>query len=135
MPDTTTNLDISLHERIDQIKDRLLDLSPRPLPEGSELDDRFNHLQSRLDESWSRLSQARAIVEDWQAIEHGSLMTWKEEGRVDKLMEESERCRQHADAALSVALSALDEAEISLITSAVAQDTAETLDPVRFLDD
>lgn len=87
MPDTTTNLDISLHERIDQIKDRLLDLSPRPLPEGSELDDRFNHLQSRLDESRSRLSQARAIVEDWQAIEHGSLMTWKEEGQVDKLME------------------------------------------------
>ncbi len=135
MPDTTTNLDISLHERIDQIKDRLLDLSPRPLPEGSELDDRFNHLQSRLDESRSRLSQARAIVEDWQEIEHGSLMTWKEEGQVDKLMEESERCRQHADAALTVALSALDEAEISLITSAVAQDTAETLDPVRFLDD
>lgn len=135
MPDTTTNLDISLHERIDQIKDRLLDLSPRSLPEGSELDDRFNHLQSRLDESRSRISQARAIVEDWQAIEHGSLMTWKEEGQVDKLMEESERCRQHADAALSVALSALDEAEISLITSAVAQDTAETLDPVRFLDD
>lgn len=135
MPDATTNLDISLHERIDQIKDRLLDLSPRPLPEGKDLDERFSQLHARLDESQNRLAQARTVIEDWEEIEHGSVMTWKEEGQIDKLMEESERCRRHAEAALTVALSALDKAEASLITSAIAQETVETLDSVRFLDD
>lgn len=135
MTDATTKLDISLHERIDQIKDRLLDLSPRPTPKSDDLDTRYDRLQARLNESRTRMSQSRTIIDDWEEVEHGEMMNWKEEGQIDKLMEESERCRERAEAALQVALSSLDEAEVALITSAVAQDTAETLDPVRFLEE
>lgn len=131
MTDLMTHFDISMREQLDRIRDRVETMKDRVIPENSDLDIRLELLGEDLDAQRERLSTALESLEDFVKAKTEDLRSnfweWRDERKIDELSKDAEHSERRATAALNVAISALDEAEVALTASAIAQDTIEFL--------
>ncbi len=129
MTDLLTRFDIAIHDRVERLQSRLHAIKNGIAPEGSAIDRGADAIEETIDTSRKKLANAYETLDDWVDVKLDQVYAWRETREVDHLIKQSEKSQRHAEAALDVALGALDEAELALAKATIAENSARELAP------
>jgi len=130
MSDLLTRMDIKFHNRIHLMQERL-----KKLKDGSKAgllhaeDDFFDYvddIEDVLESGRERIATASDIVEDWVLEKQENIEKWRTRRETKKLLKEADKTQHYAEAAMDVALSALDEAEWALARALMTRSYADS---------
>jgi len=131
MNDLLTRMDIKFHTRSKLMMDRL-----KKLKEGTKsgiihAEDNFfdyvDDIEDSLESGRERVAAASDIVEDWVLEKQENLENWRARRETKKLLKEADKTQNYAEAAMDVAMAALDEAEWALARALRTRSYAETI--------
>jgi len=131
MNDLLTRMDIKFHTRSKLMMDRL-----KKLKEGTKsgiihAEDNFfdyvDDIEDSLESGRERDAAASDIVEDWVLEKQENLENWRARRETKKLLKEADKTQNYAEAAMDVAMAALDEAEWALARALRTRSYAETI--------
>jgi len=131
MNDLLTRMDIKFHTRSKLMMDRL-----KKLKEGTKsgiihAEDNFfdyvGDIEDSLESGRERVAAASDIVEDWVLEKQENLENWRARRETKKLLKEADKTQNYAEAAMDVAMAALDEAEWALARALRTRSYAETI--------
>ena len=129
MTDFLTKMDIKFHNRIRLMQDRFGNLKQATKSGVLEVeDDFFNYvddIEDVLESGRERIAAASDIVEDWVIESQENVENWRHRRETKKLMKEADKSQHYAEAAMDVALSALDEAELALARALMTRSYAD----------
>lgn len=131
MSDLLTKLDIKFHNRIRVMQDRFAQLKSATKSGALEVEDDFfdyvDDIEDVLESGRERIAAASDIVEDWVIESQENVEKWRARRETKKLMKEADKTQHYAEAAMDVALSALDEAEWALARAMMTRSYADTV--------
>jgi len=131
MSDLLTNIDIKFHARARLMQDRL-----KKLKDGTKTgvihveDDFFDYvddIEDVLESGRERIAAASDIVEDWVLEKQENIENWRSRRDTKKLLSEADKTQHYAEAAMDVAMAALDEAELALARALITRNNATTV--------
>lgn len=133
MSDFLTKLDIKFHNRARVIQDRFKRLKEATKSGALDVEDGFfdyvEDIEDVLESGRERIAAAGDVFEDLVMESQDNLNSWRKSRETKKLMKEAAKTEHYAEAAMDVALAALDEAEWALaramMTRSMAENTAK----------
>ena len=133
MSDLLTTMDIQIHKRISIMKNRIARLKQQTSKTAYNIEDNVEEvveeIEDRLKSGRERINAARKTIENWSWEKGGDIEHWLKNRKASKLRKEADRIEEYAEAAMDVALSAIDEAELALTRALVARSQADELYP------
>ena len=131
MSDLLTRFDITLHDRVQRLRERLSDMRGKADTGAHRLGDEFyeyiDEIEDVLEKGRERVAAASDILEDVVFESKDNIQDWKTRREIKKLRKEAERTQHYAEAALDVAIGALDEAEWALARAFMARSYADEI--------
>jgi len=118
MSDLLTRMDIKFHTRT-----KLMQARFEKLKEGAKTglvhaeDDFFDYvedIEDALESGRERVAAASDIIEDWVLEKQENIESWRMRRETKKLHKEADKTQSYAEAAMEIAMTALDEAEWAL---------------------
>lgn len=129
MTDLLTRMDIKFHTRAKLMQERL-----KKLKDGTKAgvihveDDFFDYvddIEDALESGRERAAAASDIVEDWVLEKRENIENWHARREAKKLLKEADKTQHYAEAAMDVAMAALDEAEWALARALMTRNYAD----------
>ena len=129
MSDFLTKLDIKFHNRARVITERFTSLKKAAKSGVLDVEDGFfdyvNDIEDVLENGREHLAAAGDILEDLVLESQDNLNSWRKGRETNKLMKEAAKTEHYAEAAMDVALAALDEADLALARAMMTRSMAE----------
>lgn len=131
MSDLLTRMDIQFHTRARLMQDRLKKLKDGTTSGIIHAEDDFfdyvDDIEDALESGRERVAAASDIVEDWILEKQENIENWRTRRESKQLMKEADKAQSYAEAAMDVAMSALDEAEWALARALRTRSYADTV--------
>ena len=129
MSDFLTKLDIKFHNRARVITERFTSLKKAAKSGVLDVEDGFfdyvNDIEDVLENGREHLAAAGDILEDLVLESQDNLNSWRKGRETNKLLKEAAKTEHYAEAAMDVALAALDEADLALARAMMTRSMAE----------
>lgn len=129
MSDFLTKLDIKFHNRARVITERFTSLKKAAKSGALDVEDGFfdyvNDIEDVLENGREHLAAAGDVLEDLVLESQDNLNSWRKGRETNKLMKEAAKTEHYAEAAMDVALAALDEADLALARAMMTRSMAE----------
>jgi len=131
MSDLVTRMDIALHNRVQSLQETINKFKRKTTAEVHELEDEFydkiREIENVLADGRERLSKASNTIDNVALETLNNIQGWRKRREIKKLTKEAEKSRHYAEAAVDVAIGALDEAEWAITRAYVTKEFAENL--------
>ncbi len=131
MSDLVTRLDIALHNRMQSFQDTINKFKRKTKDGMHDIEDEFydkiNDIEDVLEDGRERISKASETLDELALETMNNIKDWRKRREVKKLTKEAEKSRHYAEAAVDVALGALNEAEWAITRAYVTKEFAENL--------
>jgi len=131
MSDLVTRMDIALHNRVQSFQDTINKFKRKTKAEVHELEDEFydkiQDIEDVLEDGRERIAKASETIDDMALETLNNIQVWRKRREIKKLAKEAEKSRHYAEAAVDVAIGALDEAEWAITRAYVTKEFAGNL--------
>ena len=87
----------------------------------------MDDIEDALESGRERVAAASDVVEDWVLEKQENIENWRSRRETKKLLKEADKTQNYAEAAMDVAMAALDEAEWALARALRTRSYAETV--------
>jgi len=118
MSDLLTKLDIQFHNRVNTMQDRFTRLKNAAksgmLVFEDDVFDAADDLAGALEQGRARMAKASSQIAEMAFETQDKIEDWRAHRETKKLLKEADKTQHYAEAAMDVAIAALDEAELAL---------------------